>query len=78
MEYDARAKVFRIISGAAENQDSTDFGLWEWDGDEQQPKIRETKRFEKDLKPEGVARVTSGSHNFLIVVFDASGYTILE
>lgn len=78
IEYDARAKVFRIISGAAENQDSTDFALWEWNGDEQQPKIQETKRFEKDLKPEGVARATSGSRDFLIIVFDASGYTILE
>lgn len=78
IEYDARAKVFRIISGAAENQDQTDFGLWEWNGDEQQPKIRETKRFDKSLKPEGVARATSGSHDFLIIVFDASGYTILE
>ena len=78
IEYDAQAKVFRIISGAAENQDQTDFVLWEWNGDEQQPKIRETKRFDKDLKPEGVARATAGSHNFLIIVFDASGYTILE
>ena len=78
IEYDARAKVFRIISGAAENQDATDFALWEWNGDEQQPKIRETKRFEKNLKPEGVARATSGNHDFLIIVFDASGYTILE
>lgn len=78
IEYDARAKVFRIISGAAENQDSTDFALWEWNGDEQQPKIQETKRFEKNLKPEGVARATSGSRDFLIIVFDASGYIILE
>jgi hypothetical protein len=78
IEYDARAKVFRIISGAAENQDQTDFGLWEWNGDEQQPKVRETKRFDKNLKPEGVARATSRNRDFLIVVFDASGYTILE
>jgi len=78
IEYDARAKVFRIISGAAENQDQTDFGLWEWNGDEQKPLIRETRRFEKSLKPEGVARVTAGSRNFLIIVFDASGYTIME
>ena len=78
LEYDARAKVFRIISGAAENQDATDFVLWEWNGDEQQPKVRETKRFEKNLKPEGIARVTSGIQDFLIIVFDASGYAILE
>ena len=78
IEYDGHAKVFRIISGAAENQDPTDFVLWEWNGSEQQPKVRETRRFEKNLKPEGLARATAGGHNFLIVVFDASGYTILE
>jgi hypothetical protein len=78
IEYDARAKVFRIISGAAENQDQTDFVLWEWNGDEQQPLIRETTRFKKSLKPEGVARVTAGSDDFLIIVFDASGYTVME
>lgn len=78
IEYDARAKVFRIISGAAENQDQTDFVLWEWNGDEQKPMIQETKKFEGSLKPEGVARVTVGSRNFLIIVFDASGYTIME
>ena len=78
IEYDARAKVFRIISGAAENQDQTDFVLWEWNGDEQKPMIRETRKFEKSLKPEGVARVTAGNRNFLIIVFDASGYTIME
>ena len=78
IEYDARAKVFRIISGAAENQDATDFILWEWNGDEEQPKVRETKRFEKSLKPEGVARATSGGKDFLIIVFDASGYRVLE
>ena len=78
IEYDARAKVFRIISGAAENQDPTDFALWEWNGDEQQLMIRETRRFEKSLKPEGVTRATAGGHDFLIIVFDASGYTILE
>jgi hypothetical protein len=78
IEYDGRAKVFRIISGAAENQDQTDFVLWEWNGNAQQPIVRETKRFEKSLKPEGVARATAGGHNFLIIVFDASGYAILE
>lgn len=78
IEYDGRAKVFRILSGATENQDPTDFALWEWNGDEQQPKTRETKRFEKSLKPEGVARATFGGQDFLIIVFDASGYTILE
>jgi hypothetical protein len=78
IEYDGRANVFRIISGSAENQDQTDFGLWEWNGDEQQRVLRETNRFDKNLKPEGVARATVGNRDFIIVVFDAGGYTILD
>jgi hypothetical protein len=78
IEYDGRAHVFRIISGAAEDQDQTDFGLWEWDGDEKQPAPRETARFDGSLKPEGVARATAEGRDFIIVVFDAGGYTIIE
>ena len=78
IEYDGRSNVFRIISGAAEDQKQTDFGLWEWNGDEKQPVLRETNRFDQDLKPEGVARVTVGTRDFIIVVFDASGYTVIE
>jgi hypothetical protein len=78
IEYDAQAKVFRIISGASEDQDQVDFGLWEWNGDEKQPVLRETNRFDNSLKPEGVARATVGGRSFIIIVFDASGYTIME
>lgn len=78
MEYDGRANVFRIISGAADDQKLTDFGLWEWNGNEKQRVLRETNRFDKTLKPEGVARATIGNSDFMIVVFDASGYTIME
>ena len=78
IEYDGRANLFRIISGAAEDQDKKDFGLWEWNGDEKQSVLRETKRFDDNLKPEGVARVTAGGRDFTIVVFDASGYTVME
>ncbi|HEU4596285.1 MAG TPA: DUF3616 domain-containing protein [Pyrinomonadaceae bacterium] len=78
IEYDGRANVFRIISGAAEDQDQTDFGLWEWNGDERQPVLRETNRFDPKSKPEGVARVTAGSRDFTLIVFDASGYTVVN
>jgi hypothetical protein len=78
IEYDGRSKVFRIISGAAEDQDQMDFGLWEWNGDETKPVLRETNKFDKSLKPEGVARVTAGGRDFIIVVFDASGYTVMK
>ena len=78
IEYDGRAKVFRVISGAAEDQGQTDFGLWEWNGDDVQPALTETKRFDNDLKPEGVARVSAGGRDFIIIVCDASGYTIMN
>lgn len=80
-KFDARSQsveAVESISGAAENQDQTDFGLWEWNGDEQQPALRETNRFDPKLKPEGVARVTVGSRDFTLIVFDASGYTAAE
>ncbi len=78
IEYDNKAKLFRIISGASEDQQQVDFGLWEWNGKEQQAAIRETHKFDKILKPEGVARATVGNRDFLIVVFDAGGYTIVN
>ena len=78
IEYDRRANVFRVISGAAEDQGQTDFGLWEWNGDEKQPAVSETKRFDNELKPEGVARVTAGGRDFVFIVCDASGYTIMN
>jgi hypothetical protein len=75
IEYDARANVFRVISGAAEDQQLTDFGLWEWNGNDQP---QQTNKFDKSLKPEGVARVTSGKRDFTMVVFDAGGYTTID
>ena len=78
IEYDGRAKVFRIITGAAEDQPQTDFRLWEWNGDEGQPAPRETKKFAPELKPEGVARVVVGDRAFTLVLFDAGGYAVLD
>lgn len=78
IEYDGRANLFRIISGAPEDQAKTDFGLWEWNGDEQQSVLRETDKIDGDLKPEGVARVTAAGRDFLMIVFDAGGYTVMN
>lgn len=77
-EYDQKAGVFRIISGATEEQKLTDFGLWEWDGDEKQPAPRETRKFDRRLKPEGVARARAGGRALMIVVFDAGGYAVMD
>lgn len=78
IEYDGRKNVFLIISGAGEDQDQTDFGLWEWNGDESQPVLAETARFNRKIKPEGVTRVVAGSRDFTFIVFDAGGYTTMR
>lgn len=78
IEYDKQTKNYQLISGAAENQEQADFGIWEWNGDTNQAVVREIKKFDKSLKPEGVARVTVGEKHFTLVVFDTSGYTTID
>lgn len=67
-----------MMRRAAEDQDQTDFGLWEWNGDEVRSAPRELNRFARKLKPEGVVRTTIGNRAFTLIVFDASGYTIMD
>jgi hypothetical protein len=78
IEYDGRANLFRIISGSAEDQDQTDFGIWEWKGNEGAPTPVELNRFDRKLKPEGLTRTTIGDRSFTLIVFDASGYTVMD
>ncbi len=72
IEYDNRLKLFRIISGASESQDKTDFKLWNWAGDQSAP--QEVSILGRKLKPEGVTRATAGNTDFTIIVADTSRY----
>ena len=78
IEYDDRAKAFRIITGAGPNTEKMDFKLWEWDGDAARPALRETGTYDRRLKPEGVTRVASGGRDFTFIVFDTSGYAVAD
>jgi hypothetical protein len=78
LEYDERARAFRIISGAGPNSEKMDFKLWEWDGDAAQPALRELGTYDRRLKPEGVTRASSGGRDFTFIVFDTSGYAAAE
>ena len=78
IEYDERAHVFRVITGAGPNSEKVDFKLWEWDGDEARPALRELGTYDRRLKPEGVTRASSGGRDFTFIVFDTSGYTAAE
>jgi len=78
IEFDARAKAFRIIAGATESQDKTDFRLWEWDGNAERPALKELARFDRKLKPEGITRASVGESDFTFIVFDDSKYMKME
>ena len=78
IEYDERARAFRVITGAGPDAEKVDFKLWEWDGDEARPALREMGTYDRRLKPEGVTRASSGGRDFTFIVFDTSGYAAAE
>lgn len=78
IEYDERAKAFRVIAGAGPNSEKLDFKLWEWDGDAARPALHELSTFDRRLKPEGVTRFSSAGRDFTFIVFDTSGYAAAE
>jgi len=78
IEYDERAKSFRVITGAGPNAEKLDFKLWEWDGDAARPALREAGTYDRRLKPEGVTRVSSAGRDFTFIVFDTSGYAATD
>lgn len=78
IEYDERAKAFRVITGAAPNNEQLDFKLWEWDGNSERPTLHELRDYDRRLKPEGITRVSAGARDFGFLVFDTSGYSAAE
>lgn len=78
IEYDERARAFRVITGAGPNAEKQDFKLWEWDGDAARPALREVGTYDRRLKPEGVTRVSTAGRDFTFIVFDTSGYAATD
>jgi hypothetical protein len=78
IEYDERARAFRVIAGAGPNSEKLDFKLWEWDGDAARPALREVGTYDRRLKPEGVTRVSAAGRDFTFIVFDTSGYAATD
>jgi hypothetical protein len=78
IEYDERARAFRVITGAGPNSEKMDFKLWEWDGDAARPALRDLGTYDRRFKPEGVTRASSGGRDFTFIVFDTSGYAAAE
>lgn len=77
ISYDTRLKNFLIVSGAPETSPKTDFGLWEWSG---QNDARPTKIMVLDAekKPEGVSAVTINGRSYLFITGDSGSYLKLD
>jgi pSer/pThr/pTyr-binding forkhead associated (FHA) protein len=78
IQYDSRLKSFLIIAGQSTHHDKKVFKLWEWDGNPVKGQdgsgLREDTALDEKIKPEGVARVVIGDHDYLLVVGDAGSY----
>ncbi|MCC6744518.1 MAG: DUF3616 domain-containing protein [Acidobacteria bacterium] len=72
IEYDDRARVFLVIAGATDKKTRVDFTLWEWSG--VGTTARAVSTIDRDLKPEGVARVGQG----ILVTCDIGSYVVLN
>jgi hypothetical protein len=78
VEYDPRTKGFRLITGAGLNAETRDFRILEWDGSTARHGLREVTRFDRRLKPEGIATAPLDGRSTSIVVFDTSRFTMIE
>jgi hypothetical protein len=78
IEYDESRKAFYVITGAGPDSEKMDFRFWEWNGNETAPTLREFNTFDRRLKPEGIARVSTGAKDFIFIVFDISGYAATD
>jgi hypothetical protein len=74
IEYDPDSRAFLVVAGATDKKKRVDFTLWAWDGDDARPALTERATIDRDLKPEGVARVDGA----LFVTCDVSSYLVLE
>lgn len=74
IEFDKERATFQLITGAGPNSENMDFKVWEWSGNGEPPTLRETDKFDRRLKPEGITRVSAGDQSFIFIVFDTSGY----
>jgi len=79
LEYDTRARAFRVISGAALNNESRDFHVLEWNGNpEASAPLPVIATFPRALKPEGITAAALGDRQVNVVVFDVGRFALLS
>ncbi len=74
IQFDNRLKSFLIISGAPENQDKSEFVLWQWDGNAATSQPQKKATLDPGMKPEGVTEMKAAESSFILIVGDASRY----
>lgn len=77
LEYDDRAGAFRLIAGAAANEETHRFRVLEWDGIAGSPS-RELAAFDQRLKPEGIAPAVLGGRSVSVLVFDVGRFIVTD
>ena len=78
IEYDDHLKSFLIIAGAAEQMKKTDFTVWEWNGESDNPVVRERTAIGRDLQPEGITPAKVAGSDFIFVICDTGRYVKLD
>ena len=77
LEYDERARAFRIIAGASDDSENRDFQLREWDGNgSTAPRV--IRSFDPRHKPEGFAGATIGGNPVSVLVFDIGSFEVIR
>ena len=76
IEWDTLAGSFLVIAGASLNDETRDFRVLEWNGRSGSP-LRELARYDRQLKPEGIARGALGGSPARVVVFDAGHVAVM-
>ena len=79
LEYDATARAFRVIAGAALNDETRDFRILEWNGkDAVGAPLPLVATFPRSLKPEGITHAAIGNRPVSVLVFDVGRYALLS
>lgn len=74
IEYDDASRAFLVVAGATDKKARVDFTLWAWNGEGERPSLTPRATIDRDLKPEGVARVGGP----LFVACDVGSYVVLD
>ena len=78
LEFDAVSGNFLLFTGAALNNENTDFRLLEWSGRPGAAAPRELGRYSRKLKPEGITRMKLDGRDVMLVVFDVGSYEVIR